>query len=258
MYLSRMIRVVTTVGRYSLILVSLAVIILGGCSKPSPTPEPYYEPDYGDLKYIIQGVKDVSMERIGQAQLTLFINRQEGKIEDVMMTVVGLPQGVTATFSPSISMPSFNTTLTIKALRAKEGTYKITVRGSSKTSGFTEKQMNITILPYSNAAVGLEGQFNEGGMCTPSGAVGDTVDVVPVEGVKNRINIKGFWSGVWSNMVYANLNVANKTLDIPSQTVNGVTINGTGTYDDNIMIVGYRIKGFTVDDTCTSTFSRLY
>ncbi|OSZ78728.1 hypothetical protein CAP35_10915 [Chitinophagaceae bacterium IBVUCB1] len=251
-----MLRISHTDMKWKILLISLLVITAWGCRRTSPTPEPYYEPDYGELKYIIQGLKDVSLERTGEVKLNVYINRTEGRIEDVMMSVLNLPQGVTASFSPSISKPSYNTTLTIKASRAKEGTYSIIVRGSSQTSGFTEKKINITILSYSNAAIGLEGQFKEAGQCSPGGTLNHDVDIVPSDTV-NKILIKGFWSSVWTHVVRADLNVANKTLSIPSQTVNGVTITGNGTYDDNLIIIGYRVKGLTVNDTCTSSFSRL-
>jgi hypothetical protein len=239
-----------------IILISLLLVTAWGCKRTSPTPEPYYEPDYGELKYIIQGLKDVSLERSGEVKLSVYINRTEGRIEDVMLSVLNLPQGMSASFSPSISKPSFNTTLTIKTTRAKEGTYAITIRGSSQTSGFTEKKINVTVLPYSNAAIGLEGLFKESGQCNPGGNLNHDVEIVAAE-TDNKINIKGFWSSVWTHVVSANLNASNKTLTIPSQTVNGVTITGNGTYDDNLIIIGYRVKGLTVDDTCTSSFSRL-
>lgn len=256
-YISAMLRRVCNLARLKYLLIPLFAIASFSCKKNDPDLEPYYEPTYGDLKYIIQGVKDVSIERIGEAKMNILINRQEGKIEDVMLTAVNVPQGVSVTFAPNISLPSFNTTMTVKATRAKEGIYQITVRGSSQTSGFTEVKMNLTILPYTNAADGLVGLFKEQGLCSQGGNVGDTVDVVKDEVTMNKIRIKGFWSGVWTNAVDAYLNTPTKTLYIPEQTVNGVTINGTGSYDDNAMIIGYRVKGFTVNDTCTSTLSRI-
>lgn len=256
-YISAMFRSVCNFARLKYLLIPLFAVVLFGCKKNDPDLEPYYEPTYGDLKYLIQGVKDVSMERIGQASVNIYINRQEGKIEDVMLTAVNVPQGVNITFSPNISLPSYNTTMTVKSVRAKEGIYDIIVRGSSQTSGFTEVKMKLTILPYSNAADGLVGMFLEQGLCSQGGNVGDTVDIVKDDVVMNKIRIKGFWSGVWTNAVDAYLNTSNKTLNIPAQTVNGVTIDGNGTYEDDVVNINYRVKGFTVDDTCSSKLTRI-
>lgn len=256
-YISAMFRSMCNFARLKYLLIPLFAVALFGCRKSEPDLEPYYEPTYGDLKYLIQGVKDVSMERIGQANVNIFINRQEGKIENVMLTAINLPEGMSVSFAPNISLPSFNSTMTVKSTRVKVGVYEITVRGSSPTSGFTDVKMKVTILPYANEADGLVGLFKEQGVCTPSGSVGDTVDIVKDETIVNKIRIKGFWSGVWTNAVDAFMNTTNKTLTIPAQNVNGLTINGTGTYDDDIMTINYRVKGFTVDDTCTSTLNRV-
>ncbi len=252
-----MFRRVCNSTRLKYLLIPLFAIASFSCKKNSQDLEPYYEPTYGDLKYLIQGIKDVSMERIGQATVNIYINRQEGKIENVMLTAVNLPQGLSVTFAPNISLPSFNTTMTIKSTRVKEGTYEITVRGSSQTSGFTDVKMRVTILPYANAADGQVGLFMEQGLCSQGGPVGDTVDVIKDDVIVNKIRIKGFWSGVWANAVDAFMDINNKTLTIPAQTLNGVTINGTGTYDDDVMKINYRVKGFTVNDTCSSTLTRM-
>lgn len=238
-----------------LMVTVLSATLMVNCRKSDPS-NPIYDPEYGDLQYTIDNVKDVSIERIGESKQNIVVNRISGKVEDVSLTVVGLPAGATASFDPNPSKPSFASTLTIKANRVTIGTYTLTLRGSSLTSGYTERKFTLTILPYSNYAIGMEGKFKEGGLCVPGGNVNDTVDVVATTEA-NRINIKGIWSGVWTNVVYADLNPTNKTLNIPAQTLNGVTINGSGTFDENVMIIGYRVKGTTVNDSCTSTFSRL-
>lgn len=238
------------------VITTASVLFFANCRKSDPV-EPYYEPDYGDLQYTIDNAKDLSLERIGEVKQNITLNRISGKAEDVSLSLLGLPAGASAYFTPNPSKPSFTATLTIKTNRTMEGTYSLTIRGSSLTSGFTERKFNLKVMPYSNAAVGLEGLFKESGLCVPGGNVGDTVSITPVESVINKIKIQGIWSGVWTNEVNADLNPSNKTLTIPPQLVNGITIMGTGTYDENVLIIGYRVTGTTVHDTCTSTFSRL-
>ncbi len=237
-------------------VIVVSLLMFSNCKKKDPI-EPYSETDNGDLQYTIDNVKDVSVERIGESLQNININRVSGKAEDVSLSVMGLPAGVSAYFDPSPSKPSFTTTLTIKSNRTTVGTYLLTIRGSSLTSGFTDKKFTLTILPYSNVALGMEGKYKESGLCMPGGNVSDTVNVVAVTSVSNKVTIKGIWSGVWANAVDADLDPVNKTLFILPQTVNGVTISGSGTFDENVMIIGYRVKGTTVNDTCTSTFSRL-
>jgi hypothetical protein len=237
-------------------IAAVFLLVFNNCKKSDPV-EPYYESDYGDLQYTIDNVKDVSIERIGEIKQNISINRVAGKAEDVSLSIVGLPAGASAFFDPSPSKPTFTSTLTIKTNRVTVGTYSLLIRGSSLTSGFTERKFSLTVLPYSNIAIGMEGKFKESGICVPGGGVNDTVDVVPVTTTVNKITIKGIWSGVWTNAVDAELTPSTKTLNILPQTVNGVTISGSGTFDENVMIIGYRVTGTTVNDTCTSTFSRL-
>ncbi|HEY1032362.1 MAG TPA: hypothetical protein VGD89_11365 [Flavipsychrobacter sp.] len=232
--------------------------LISSCGSKTEAPTPDYGNNYGDLKYKINGVKDLTMERIGEGTMQLSIERTSGKIEDIMMAVRNLPAGATATFTPiTIGKPSFNTMLTIKCTRVKAGTYDVIVRGSSQSSGFTDSTMTLTVLPYSNAADGLIGLFREQAACTQGGNIGDTVDVEKDQATPNRVNFKGLWSGVWSNIIYANLNPTDNTLVIPAQSINGVTFSGNGTFDDNTIIISYRVAGATVNDTCTSTLSRL-
>jgi hypothetical protein len=237
-------------------IAAVFLLVFNNCKKSDPI-EPYYESDYGDLQYTIDNVKDVSIERIGEMKQNISITRVAGKAEDVSLSVVGLPVGASALFDPDPSKPSFTSTLTIKTNRVTVGTYSLLIRGSSLTSGFTERKFSLTVLPYSNIAIGMEGKFKESGVCVPSGGIGDTVNVIPVTTTTNKITIQGIWSGVWTNEVNADLNPSSKTLNIPAQTINGVTISGSGTFDENVMIIGYRVTGTTVNDTCTSTFSRL-
>jgi len=242
-----------------ILVTTLSLVVISACNKTPSDPTPGNNTGYGDLKYTITGLSDMKMERNGSVSQTINVNYVSGKLEDVLLSCQGLPKGATAKFSPiSIGSPSFTTIFTITCNHAPVGVYPITVRGGSTSSGFTDYKITLTVLPYANAADGLVGFFVEKSQCSQSGSMGDTCKVEKDSTINNRIYIKGFWSGVWSNKVSADMNPTDNTLNIPVKTTNGVSFSGAGTYDDNTMIVHYRVTGSTVDDTCASTFSRVY
>ncbi|HEY9176636.1 MAG TPA: hypothetical protein VIN07_03050, partial [Flavipsychrobacter sp.] len=169
----------------------------------------------------------------------------------------GLPKGMEVFFEPvNGEKASFNTTIVIRNTRVPEGLHKINIRGASITTGVSNYYININVLPYTNAAIGLKGAFTETGQCSQTGAVNDNVNIVVDETVKNRIHIKGLFSGVMTNEIYADIDPAAKTLTIPSQAQNGLTYQGDGTYDDDKLVINYTMTGDVINNNCTSTLTR--
>ena len=233
-------------------------ILATSCGDNNNTLSPYIPDDDGPFKYRVTGLKDTSMERIGETRLMILVERLAGKSEKVILSADELPKGMEVRYDPvNAETPSFNTMAVIKATRVKEGVHRINIKGASATTGISNNYINITIKPYSNAAMGLVGEFQEVGVCNPGGPNDHNVNIVADQLIKNRVIIKGFFSGVMTNAVYADINPANNTLIIPLQKQNFVDFQGEGTYDDDKLIINYKITGVSFNEECTSTFTRL-
>lgn len=234
-----------------------SIIALASCGGDDTLLTPYVPEDSGPFTYEIKGLRDTSMERIGETRYMILVEKLSGKSEELLLSGQDLPEGMEVYFDPvNNAQPSFNTGLVIKAKRVKEGTHRINIRGAGPTSGLKDNFINVTIKPYTNHADGLVGSFIETGQCTPSGNVNDNVNIVADETVKNRIHIKGLFSGVMTNIIYADIDPTNNTLVIPAQVQNFLTYEGDGTFDDNKLVINYTINGAVVNETCTSTLTR--
>lgn len=240
----------------SFIFIALFSVFINSCGKDKPL-SPYVPDNGGAFKYTISGLKDTMLERSGEVRYLVTVEKQEGQAELVVLSAKDLPKGMEVLFDPvNNEKPSFSTTIIIRNTRVPEGTHKINITGASVTTGITNFYINVKVLPYTNAALGLEGSFTETGQCTQTGAVNDNVNIVADETVKNRIHIKGLFSGVMTNKIYADIDPVTKTLTIPSQVQNDLTYAGDGTFDDDKLVINYTMNGDVINNNCTSTLTR--
>lgn len=244
---------------YKTLVYTVCVVMFIGCSKDNNNNVPNYPEDKGDLVYTIEDVADTSLEQVGMIRKNIFIKRISGsRQEEVRLSAVGLPEGVTVTFDPQTSSASFYSLMTITATRAAAGKYAIQVAGKTLKSDSVKVPMTLNILPYSNAAVAFNAVFIETRNCDGNGGASThEVSLSPDPSVKDRVLIKGFWSGTWTNIVYANLNTANKTLDIPVQIASSITISGSGSYTDDQIVIAYKVVGDGFTENCTATLDRV-
>ncbi len=238
----------------ALALISIFAVI--SCGKDTPLT-PHIDDDSGKFDYRITGLQDTSLERTDNVRYLIFVEKLSGKAETVILSAEDLPEGMEVIFDPANAVQApFNTTMVIKTLRVKEGDYKIRIKGASATAGIDYFNVNVKVLPYSNEAVGLKGDYTETGVCSPKGNINDNVSIVVDETTENRIYIKGIFSGVMTNEVYADIDPKTKTLTIPLQKVNSVDYSGDGSYDDDKLVINYTISGITINESCTSTLTR--
>jgi hypothetical protein len=246
--------------KYGFIICTLFALAILGCAKDNKPVTPYYPDDYGDFDYVIEGVRDTFVQRLGSTNLFAYVRKKSGPSEDVNFKVEGLPEGVTMTFDPAVAKPPFNMYISIKAEKTSEGVYPIVIVSTSKTSGIKRKGINLTVKPYGNEALALVGPFKETHKCSQSGDLAFNVFIESAFTANNRINIKGFWSSSWTNVVYADLNPGAKTLIIPSQKVNGLEYKGGGTYTEDLLNINYTVAdtfgGKVVNESCTATIAR--
>ncbi len=243
-------------NRISYFAIALSTLLMAACGKDEPLA--LYEPgDSGDFKYKVTGLKDTSLERTAEVRYLIAVEKEQGQAESVILSTENLPKGMEVFFEPvNGEKASFNTTIVIKNTRVPEGVHKINIRGASITTGISNYYINVNVLPYTNAAIGLVGAFTETGQCSQTGNVNDNVNIVADETVKNRIHIKGLFSGVMTNEIYADINPATKTVTIPSQVVNDLTYKGDGTYDDDKLVINYTMNGDVINNSCSSTLTR--
>lgn len=244
--------------RKSLTAALAAITILVGVScKDNTLLSPYVPEDSGKFSYDINGLRDTSLERTDDVRYLIYVEKLAGKSESVILSADELPTGMEVVFDPANGVEApFNTTMVIKNVRVKEGEHRIKIKGAAPTAGIKSKYITVTVLPYSNAAVGLKGVFTESGQCSQSGNLNNNVNIVVDESAKNKIELKGLFSSVMSNVIKADINPDKKTLTIPSQKVNSVTYEGDGTFDDDKLIINYTVTGLTINESCTATLTR--
>jgi hypothetical protein len=240
---------------YSILIAAAAVMT--GCSKENNNNNPYYGEDYGPFKYTISGTQDTTIEQSGEANILLTFTKTSGPTENVSLEVTGVPENVTVSLEPTMAKPPFTALLRVVSKRAAIGNYPILITGRSTKTGNTVHNLNLNIKAYTNAAFLVEGVCTTSGACTPqTGALSHEANVVVATTAPNRVEIHGFWSDSWSNVVYADLKPADKTVAIPAQTVNGLTFEGNGTYTEGSMHINYTVKGPLVDEACNITYTR--
>jgi hypothetical protein len=240
----------------SFLTAALLTLLIASCGKDEPLT-PYVPDGEGDFKYKISGLKDTSLERTDEVRYLINVEKEAGKAEMVVLSTEDLPKGMTVSFEPvNNEMASYSTTLVIRNERVPEGTHKIKIRGASAGTGISSYFINVNVLPYTNPALGLKGSFTETGQCSQTGGVNENINIVVDETMKNRVIIRGLFSGVMTNEIYADINPATKTLTIPQQEQNELTYQGDGTYDDDKLIINYTMTGVTINNNCTATLTR--
>lgn len=227
----------------------------GACNKPTTVNNPIYN-DPGKFAIAVDGLHDTTIERTGQANYVINVKKISGVTEKVAFSTYNAPAGMTVSFDTKTAEPSYTTIMHVVTDRTPTGVYPIRVTAASASLGIVEYKFTVTVSPYSNEATGFLGDFNETGNCTTAG--GHKTQIEAVTGINNRINIKGFWHGTYSNEVVVDLNPTTNTLTVPTQVRNGLTYQGSGTYKDDELTVNYTVNdGSLVHDTCSSTFIRL-
>ncbi len=242
------------------VYIAVVAFVLWGCSKSKTPVTPYYPDDYGDFAYQIEGITDTSVERLGTTAKLVYVKKTSGPTEDVQFSAENLPEGVTISFEPETAQPPFNMYMSIKAAKTPEGDYPVVISSYSKTTGVKKTPFTLKVKPYGNEAKGLAGGFRETHNCNQTGENAFNVFLEVASTATNRINIKGFWSSAWTNVVYADLDAANKTLVIPAQIQNGLEYKGSGTYTEDLLTINYTVKDTfsanIVNESCTATLTR--
>ncbi len=235
----------------------LLAVTIFACNKSTTPLVPQTSTSDDDFTFRINGLRDTALERTDYISYLIFVEKLTGAGEFVSLSVDSVPKGMSISFVPVMAdTASFNTTMRIETDRVVEGTYDINIKAATATAGVKNNNVQVKILPYSNHAVGLVGDYTEKGACQQLGNVEHNV-TIEADAQKNKVKIKGLLSGVKSNIIIGTVNPTNSTINIPSQLVNSVTYEGDGTYDDDKIVINYTVKGgASVNESCSSTLTR--
>lgn len=243
---------------YAVFFLALSVSVFSGCKKNDETLQPNYNNNTGDLVYELSGGKNVSLERVGEAKLQINVERVSGsKTTEVQLGASDLPDGLDVVFDVQKSTPPFIAFATIVGTRIKEGTYTINITASGTNTDFKRYPVSVKILPYTNEANGVKGDYTETHQCDADGSKNFKVAVIADRDTPNRVTFKGFWTGTYVNEVYAYLDGATHTITIPQQTKYNITYKGSGTYTDDQILINYTANSDIVNDACTAVFDRI-
>jgi len=210
--------------------------------------------------YTINGVNNVNVQQGNSGNLSLVVKKLSGTAETVNLSVSGLPTGATASFSSASGTPDFNSTLTINTTNSlAAGTYPITLKGQSATTGAKTFTFNLVVTGTTggDCAQDAAGNYTSQDSCTGSAGA----PVVTKTGT-NQIKIASLAGYLTYTIdVNATINCNNHTVTIPSQAITaipipGAMISGTGTFTNNTMTIHYTISVLTYTQTCKVDLSR--
>lgn len=189
--------------------------------------------------------------------IPITVNLESGAAQMMSLGVMNAPTGLSVMVDPQVDTPGYDAELRLIGDMAEVGNHTIQLRATALTFE-KDYYFEVKVIPnLVNPALALVGEYTETGNCSASGAVNnEKVEVSAVSTVFNRINIKGIWKGGTFYTLTANINPDNQTIQIPSQTVNAIQFNGSGSYDGSKIELTYSASGTTVNETCTVTLTK--
>lgn len=235
-----------------------AMLSISACNKNKGSHNLVDPPgaDSLDFTYTVNGVRDLTMEQLDEAEMKISIQKTSFQSEEVGLRIQELPRGMEVDFSPGYALASYPATIRFRTERVATGVYPLVLETYSAHTGIQSHPFQISVTPYSNHAEAFKAEFNENRQCDVTGEDTHSCFLEPVEGIINRIRIKGFWSPSWKSEIIADLQPETGKLNIPQQWVNQAMISGQGTYNDDTLRLEYTIQTNVFVDQCQSVISR--
>lgn len=214
--------------RRLLLFCALILTAVSACKKEDDDDlsVPYVPP------YRVSGVVDFSMQKYSFGaelyEMYVALEYENGEQERVTLSLENVPSGLKDSLFVSSGYPSFSSYITFVDSGVAEGVYTLKLITQGEKSGRREFPFTITILGVPDCTSPLTGAYNNSySFCTGSGG-NYSVNVQPAPSVQNRL--------VFSNLnnnglqLYADVNCSSSSpqINVPSQTVNGVTYSGYG------------------------------
>lgn len=255
--------------KLTLFALLVCLISLGACSKSddnnqATNPTNNNQPISNTNNFIINGVKDLSLE-VGKTEtLPLAIEYVEGEQEIVTLSIEGLPSHVTAEFSNAAGTPSFATMLNITADFEASGTHTIAIKAATATGKIKFLTFQLVIKGASNCVSLLEGRYDNTTMSCggdkPTPISFSQIIADPNNPKEFKYNSYDAFSSFTLDCI---ADCANSTLTVKNDTTrSGSTTevySGSGTFElPNKFTINYtytKIEGTTVVRTTNCTIT---
>lgn len=234
-----------------------------------------------DNTYIINGLADMHIGVVDSMMIPLELMHVGGEQHKVTLSISGLPDNAMASFDTKSGIPGYNSNLYLHTFFTKEGTYPLTITGTSESGMIRTYKVNLVVksdMHCSSLLASLIGSRNFiTGNAGQSGVVHmDTrINTLVNSNDETLIFLEDLYledgdSTTNENFVSYTLyevqmeiNCDDNTVTIPAQNVQGViqlptpafkdyTIFGTGTIDteDKMLKIEYTVTdrlGFSFD-----------
>lgn len=220
--------------RKAYLLFTLLMIGLASC-KPKQNDKP--------TTYAVGNVHDIELGQGGQYYYDLDVAYLGPVQENVILEMVGLPEGITAHFSKTGGIPPFQSRVTLRNNSAEPGLYAVSLKTTGKQTG--EKNYDFNINVVTEPLCGTLGTYTYTMVCDPTIVNPSTSETItaaqtPVENTVNPVRFENFGRRGW--VVTGEINCSNNTIKIPLQPVGGgMEISGTGTFTSTGMNVSYTL-----------------
>jgi hypothetical protein len=212
----------------TLFLFAVSVMVLFSCNKKEQTQT---------QPYAINGVDDIYVTQGEDDSWNLEVRSIGPLYDTVELSIGGLPQGLTASFSQTKGIPTYFSTVIFSNVNALPGSYPCVLTASSAQAGKSTYKFMIKI--SAPIICGLVGDFSS------VSCAGDTFTskiqtiAPPIEDSVNTVHINNL-GNIGLDSIRADIDCDLGTITIPAQTFtengNTVQISGNGSFNNNSII----------------------
>jgi hypothetical protein len=194
--------------------------------------------------YTINGINDIAIQAtdsFSSSSLSLSLSYMGPSQETVSLSVDSLPNGIHISRNNLIDatgIPPFSAVLTFLDTMAAPGSYPVVLVSTGTISGRRTYRFNITILPPQNCYTMLTGSFSN---CNSTGSAGIYQDAITVDTSSTSSVIYFHNFGNTGHTIYADLNCANGTFQIPFQSFPEGKYTGNGNFNSTSVNLSYSI-----------------
>jgi len=207
--------------------------------------------------YKIDGVQDVSVQPLvsptGYMQLTVSYT---GTVQErVDLSVEGTPAGCGADISVAGGYPTFSSTIVFSDTSATPGTYPIKLVCIGSKTGKKSYNFNLVVKPEPDYGAALLGTYNNtmngcsgtGVAFTATVTAGDKTNKIMLNNIDNH-----------GTSIYAMVSNFGQSLNVPAQTVNGITYSGYGSVFSGQANIGinYTMVSPSGSQSCSVYFNK--
>lgn len=209
--------------KLSLVL-ALLVLIIAGCTKKY-----YYGSDgANNPAFIVQGISDFEINEVTfPVSISLSVIYNSGEQENVRLSIENLPAGLYADMPLKSGIPSYSSFVTFTDSNAVPGTYTVNLVATGAISGRKVFPFTVVVTPTPDCRDNITGSFTVTNFCAV-GPSNFSANVVEDATHSDRVIFKN-WENTGAD-IYGEVDCRNQEIEIPSQTVNGMTYKGSGNF----------------------------